>query len=240
MRRNAALMTAAAVTALLGALLAVAPALALPRSVTSFLLGPAMVRADVVARTAGGVHLYRVERGRVRSIGAASIVLHERDGTNVTVPVAPDAVLAGVPKARAKLGALLGLRRGMTVATVQDGERPAERVRVLEPALALPPGFISSLFGVRMARADIVVQSGAPVLYRIDRGRIRSIGTSSIVVRERDGTLATVPIAENAAVTGVGRGRLRNGVLAALRRNMLVETVREGDQPAEHVHVTGH
>ena len=214
------------------------PAFALPRSVASFVLGPAMVRADVVARDSGVVHLYRVDRGRIRSLGAGSLVLRERDGANVTVPIAGDAVVTGVKRGR-QLG-VLALRRGMVVSTVRDGNDAAERVQVLRAALPLPPALVSSLFAAKMARADIVVQSaGASRLYRVDRGRIRSIGADSVALRERDGTLQTIPIDEDAVVTGIGRGRLRRGVLAALKRNMLIETVREGDQPADHVHVTG-
>jgi hypothetical protein len=177
----------------------------------------------------------------VRAIGLTAIVLRERDGSNVTVPVASDAALTGVRKGRAWRGTLLGLRRGMTVATVQDGEEPAERVHVLRPpALPLPPALLTTLFGDRMARADLVVQVGtAPTLYRLDRGRIRAIGATFIVLRERDGTNQTVAVGDDAVVTGIGRGRLKRGVLAALKRSMVVETVRQGDQPAERIHVVG-
>ncbi len=239
MTRRLALTATVAVLGVAAPLLAAQPGLALPRAVTTFLLGQPMIRADVLVRAHGALHVYRVERGVVRSIGLNTIVLRERNATDVKVQIADNAVLTGVPKAQAKRGVLFALRRGMTVVTVRDGELPADRVHVIRPpALPLPPALTATLFGNKMARADVAVQSaGTTHLYRIDRGQIRSIGIDSIVLRERDGSLQTIPIAEDAVLTGVGRGRAKRGVLAALRRNMVVETLREGDEPAERVHV---
>ena len=68
---------------------------------------------------------YRLDRGRIRAVGANSLTLLERDGTVVVVPVAATAEvrLAGriVPFTR--------LRRGMTALTVREGDGAASVVR---------------------------------------------------------------------------------------------------------------
>jgi hypothetical protein len=102
------------------------------------------------------------------------------------------------------------------------------------PGLAVPRGLAQYFFGPKLVRAEVVVRDQGEVrLYRVDRGRIRAIrpALNTITVLERDGTLATVPIAPDADVSLNGRTVL----LRALRRNMIVTTVRLGDEPAETV-----
>jgi hypothetical protein len=91
-----------------------------------------MVRAEVVTKSSGVVHDYRVDRGRIAALGTDSIVLRERDNTTVTVALAPDVSVIGAPKRQVGRGVLLGLRRGMFVQTLREGDQPAEQVRVLK------------------------------------------------------------------------------------------------------------
>jgi len=105
------------------------------------------------------------------------------------------------------------------------------------PGLAVPRGLSQYFFGPKLVRAEIVVRDAGEVrLYRVDRGRVRTVrpALNTVTVLERDGTLATVPVALDADVSVNGRPVL----LRALRRNMVVTTVRLGDQPAETVVAT--
>jgi hypothetical protein len=219
-----------ALIALVAALAAAvaAPALGLPQALSDRFFGPSMVRAEIIFKDAVGVHDYRIDRGRVRSATASELTLVERDGTVVTVPLAPGADIRwnGTPVAPARLA-----RRRAWVETIRDGSAPARAVRASGTArnLALSPAF----YGPQMVRAQVIVKDGSGLRdFRIDRGRIRSVSANAITLLERDGTLATIPVAANADVRLNGR-RVR---FQRLRRGMTVETVRDGEAPAFIVH----
>jgi hypothetical protein len=131
MKRQIALWTVAVLLALNAVVLAAQPGLALPRVLTDYFFGPAMVRAEVVIQERGELHLYRIDRGRIRAFGPDYIVLRERDGRMETVAIASDAQIVGLPRVRGRGRGPFGLRRWMLVETVRDGDAPAERVHVL-------------------------------------------------------------------------------------------------------------
>jgi hypothetical protein len=91
-------------------------------------------------------------------------------------------------------------------------------------------------FGAPVIRAEIVCMKGGLVRdIRVDRGRITSIGPGrSLANAERDGTLVTIPVATTARIT---LGGLPTG-FNALKKNMRVQTQREGDGPADTVDAT--
>ena len=124
-RINRALAAVAALLALNAVLLVAQPGLALPRNIAGYLLGPNMVRAEVIVKEGGVLHDYRLDRGRVRSVGAASLVLAEADGTVVTLAVAPNAEIS-LGASRVPLSAL---RRGMKAFVIRNGEGPAIVIR---------------------------------------------------------------------------------------------------------------
>jgi hypothetical protein len=125
MRRLIAL--AAAATTIVALSLVQAGAAGPGSSLGSFFFGPKLVRAEVVTNEAGTIHDYRVDRGKIRGIvrGSLSLTLLERDGTLVTVPVAPTAnvTLGGVTVP------FNMLRRGFTATTVRDGPAAASIVQ---------------------------------------------------------------------------------------------------------------
>jgi hypothetical protein len=218
--------TLIAIVAALAALTA-APAFGFPRALSDRFFGPAMVRAEIIFKDGAGVHDYRIDRGRVRNATPGEITLVERDGTTVTVPVAPDADVRwnGTPVSPARL------RRGTWVETVREGGAPARAVRASGNArnLALSPAF----YGPQMVRAQVIFRDGNALRdFRLDRGRIRSVSASVITLLERDGTLATIPVAADADIRLNGR-RVR---VQRLRRGMTAETVRNGEAPAFIVH----
>ena len=127
MKRRTLLFLAAfsALLALNAILLLVQSGFAFPNALTNYLLGSKMVRAEIVVKDGSGTHDYRVDQGRIRTVGSSSLTLFERTGDLVTVPVSPTA--------RITLGgrqvALAALRRGMRVQTLRDVSSPAEIVQ---------------------------------------------------------------------------------------------------------------
>jgi hypothetical protein len=101
-------------------------------AVADFVFGPKVVRAEVVVYDNSGLHDYRVDRGRIRSIAGRTLTISERDGSTVTVSVAPEARIQGaagrtIPFERLRPGWLTE-----TVAeTTTSGVQPATLVRVL-------------------------------------------------------------------------------------------------------------
>ena len=126
-KRNKALWAVAVLLAvnvlLVGAQLAGA---ALPRGLGAYFLGPKMVRAEVILMESGALKDYRLDRGKIRDRPVAgSLTLHERDGTIVTLSVAPSATIT----VNGRPAGFDRLRRGMTVVTVREGDGPVIEVR---------------------------------------------------------------------------------------------------------------
>ena len=97
---------------------------ALPLASINRLLGPNMVRAEILWRSGGVQHDYLLDNGRIRSVGVGSITLVEKDGKVVNVAVAPDAEVT----LRTSPVAFSALKRGMRAVTYRDGNAPAEKV----------------------------------------------------------------------------------------------------------------
>lgn len=215
--------------ALVAALAAVfaAPALGLPRALASRFFGPAMVRAEIIFKDAAGVRDYRIDRGRVRAASPTEITLAERDGTVVTIPLAPDADIRfnGAPVVPSRL------RRNSWAEVIREGGGPARAVRASNAARQLV--LSAAFYGPQMVRAQVIVKDGSGQRdLRLDRGRIRSVSATGVTLLERDGTLATIPVAGDADVRLNGR-KVR---LLRLRRGMSAETVREGGGAAFVLH----
>jgi hypothetical protein len=101
--------------------------LALPRALIDRFFGPRLIRAEVVLQGAGGaVRDFRLDRGRVVAAAPDSLTLRERDGTVVSLQVAPGARVVG-------LGApatVAQLRRGWRVLVVRQANQPASAIQV--------------------------------------------------------------------------------------------------------------
>lgn len=107
---------------------------------------------------------------------------------------------------------------------------------VLASPTALPRSLASYFFGPKLIRAEVLVRDdGALHAYRIDRGVIRRKMDGSLVLRERDATIVTIPISPTASISLRGRP----SSFSALRRGMFVTVIREGDAPASEVRATG-
>jgi hypothetical protein len=101
---------------------------------------------------------------------------------------------------------------------------------------AAGPGSLGNFFfGPKLVRAEVITNEGGTIHdYRVDRGRIRAVTSSSLTLYERDGTLVTVPVSPTADV------RL-DGVtvpLTRLRKRFVATTVRDGSASASIVVAT--
>ena|SRR5436190_2761916 len=83
--------------------------------------GPSMVRLEALVKPSGTEHDYRLDRGRIRAITAGSVILRERDGLLVPVDISPAATI----KLNGRPAPFSAIRRGMSVATIRDGDAPA-------------------------------------------------------------------------------------------------------------------
>jgi hypothetical protein len=124
-KRTKALWALVALLLVNAVLLVTQPALALPQSLGNFFFGPKMIRAEVLLKEGNGVRLYRIDRGVIRDKQNGALTLRERDGTIVTIPIAPTAAIT-VGNRHADFSLL---RRGMTATVIWDGTAPAFEVR---------------------------------------------------------------------------------------------------------------
>ena len=124
-RRTVAVLVVAALLALNATLLLVQSGLALPGSLAAYLLGPKMVKAEIVVKEGGTTYDYRIDQGKIRAVTSTSLTLWERTGDVVTVPVSPGArvTLGG------KTVLLTALKKGMRATTVRNGSAPADIVQ---------------------------------------------------------------------------------------------------------------
>jgi hypothetical protein len=124
-RRTVAVLAVSMLLALNAVLLLVQPGLALPGSLGAWLLGPKMVKAEIVVKDGGTTYDYRIDQGRIRAVTSTSLTLYERTGDVVTIPVSPGA--------RVTLGGktvfLTALKKGMRATTVRNGSAPADTVQ---------------------------------------------------------------------------------------------------------------
>lgn len=106
-----------------------------------------------------------------------------------------------------------------------------------QPGLALPQSLGNYFFGPKLVRAEVVLREGNTIHdYRIDRGVIRVKPKDGVLqLRERDGSVVSITVSPTAAVTLGGRPT----TLSALRRNMTVTVIRDGDAPAFEVRAGG-
>jgi hypothetical protein len=124
-KKRIAVWTVAALLALNAVLLAEGAGMALPGSLGSYFFGPKLVRAEVLVKDGGVLHDYRIDRGVIRAKANGSLSVLERDGSLVTIAVAPGATITIAGQA----ATFSALRRGMVATIIRDGDAPANEVR---------------------------------------------------------------------------------------------------------------
>lgn len=124
-RRRTAVWAFAVLLALNAVLLVAQPGLALPGSLGTYFFGPKLVRAEVLVKDGGVLRDYRIDRGVIRAKSDGTLSVLERDGSLVTIPVAPAAAITieGQP------ATFSALRLRMLVTVIRDGDAAATEVR---------------------------------------------------------------------------------------------------------------
>lgn len=197
--------------------------LAAESSLLRSLFGPTFVRAEVIVQEGDAVRDLRIDRGRIRSIGARQLRLLERDGTLLSMPVSMTAAIT-TKGARSTFGEL---RAGMNVTTVRIREEPAHYV--VQPALVLPKELAAQLFGELMIRAEVVLRVGTLDRdVRVDHGLIVAVRPRVVRIKEHDGRIVAFKVAAGARITLDGR----SAQWGWLRAGMSATILRDGDAPA--------
>jgi hypothetical protein len=215
-----------------------APALAgqlLPKSVSSYLLGPKLIRGELYVQAGAVQHDYQLDRGRLQKRYANGQLTIIKQAGPISVKVAPLArvLLNGKPVG------VRALRARMQVAVLHDKELPAQLVWASTkspPNLPIP--VTNLLLGSQLVRGEIAVASGDPTAphdYLLDHGRIRQLGASTVTLRERDGTVVTINVSPTARIKLNGK----NASFLQLQKGMMALTIHDGDKPADQVFATG-
>jgi hypothetical protein len=215
-----------------------APALAgqlLPKSVSSYLLGPKLIRGELYVQAGAVQHDYQLDRGRLQKRYANGQLTIIKQAGPISVKVAPLArvLLNGKPVG------VRALRARMQVAVLHDKELPAQLVWASTkspPNLPIP--VTNLLLGSQLVRGEIAVASGDPTAphdYLLDHGRIRQVGVSTVTLRERDGTVVTINVSPTARIKLNGK----NASFLQLQKGMMALTIHDGDKPADQVFATG-
>jgi len=207
----------------------------LPPSVSSYMLGPKLIRAEIYVQAGAVQHDYQLDRGRLQKRYANGQLTVVKQAGPISVKVAATArvVLNG------KTSSVRALRAKMQVAVLHDKEFPAQLVWAsTKSPPKLPVPVTNLLLGSQMVRGEIAVASGDPTAphdYLLDHGRIRQVGVSTITLRERDGTVVTINISPTARIKLNGK----NATFLQLQKGMMATTIHDGDKPADQVFATG-
>jgi hypothetical protein len=110
---------------------------------------------------------------------------------------------------------------------------------VAQSGFALPGGggIVQTILGGRFIRAEVLwlTPDGKVQDSRLDRGIVVSFTTDSIVLREKDATQQTIPLAPTVAV----HSGAQIGSTAILKRGMRVVVSRQATSPADTIQVEG-
>lgn len=215
-----------------------APALAgqlLPKSVSSYLLGPKLIRGELYVQAGAVQHDYQLDRGRLQKRYANGQLTIIKQAGPISVKVAPLArvLLNGKPVG------VRALRAKMQVAVLHDKELPAQLVWASTKSPPnLPVPVTNLLLGSQLVRGEIAVASADPTAphdYLLDHGRIRQVGALTVTLRERDGTVVTINVSPTARIKLNGK----NASFLQLQKGMMALTIHDGDKPADQVFATG-
>jgi hypothetical protein len=100
------------------------------------------------------------------------------------------------------------------------------------PGLALRGAIVSELFGPKMVRLTVLERNGQE--FNIDRGLITQVSSTQVTLREADGRIQQIPLADTTDVMRFGR-QISESALA-LRWHVLVTWPANGG-PAQSVDV---
>ena len=126
----------------------------------------------------------------------------------------------------------------MQIVVAHQGAVAADTVYAGSPKLTvpkLPPAVNATLLGNKLIRAEVFLKDTALHDYRLDRGRIKQLGASTLVLHEPDGTDQSIDVSSGAHVKLNGR----TVSFLQLQIGMMAITMRDHDNPADQVFATG-
>jgi hypothetical protein len=186
------------------------------------LIRPDLIRAEIVVYGDGGVGDYRIDRGVVRKIQGRQLTLVERDGSIVRVKLSSatqitlDNRRVTSTRIQPEMRATVMRMGDATASWLYLARRSPDR-SVLKIRALLTTGFL---------RAEVVSWTGGAVLdSRADTGVIASVGASSLVLQEDDGTLVDMQF-DDASEVWINGMALSTGDLVA---GMKATTIGSGD-----------
>jgi hypothetical protein len=100
---------------------------ALPAALIDQFFGNRMIRAEVLVQTPTGAVDYRIDRGVIKAITPASILLKEKNGDMVPIQLASSSAVTGLGGRKAS-GTVL--RVGLRVLVVRPADGPADTIQV--------------------------------------------------------------------------------------------------------------
>ena len=101
--------------------------LALSQAVINQFFGQSMIRAEVLVQTPTGAQDYFIDRGVIRAVTPAAIIIKEKNGDMVPIQISTSAAVTG-PGGRGYSRGLL--RPGMRVLVVRAANQPADTIQV--------------------------------------------------------------------------------------------------------------
>jgi hypothetical protein len=103
------------------------------------------------------------------------------------------------------------------------------------PGLAIRRAIVNQLFGPAMVRAEVQKRDGSD--WRLDRGVITQVNSTQITLREYDGRIQQIPLADTTTVIRVVGTRRHLPLSALSRRWHVLVTWPAPNGPAESVDV---
>jgi hypothetical protein len=97
------------------------------------------------------------------------------------------------------------------------------------------PGDDATTMGIDGAPAIQLQATAPPAPPVTTQGRVLAVGSSSLTLREQDGTVVTIPV----ALTAIVRVNGQPGLLSQIQRGFSATTVTVGDLPARAVRSNG-
>lgn len=186
------------------------------------LVGPGLIRAEIVTFNAGEVGVYSVDRGVVRKIRGRLLTLAERDGTVVGVRLS-SATRIRIDGWR---GTSRRVRLGMRATVMRSGNAAASWLYAVRRSSDKSGPKIESLLSDGFVRAEVISWAGGAVLdSRAYTGVIGSADDTSLTLQENDGASVQMQF-DGAPEVWVNN---RASSTADLKSGMRVTTIGNGD-----------
>ncbi len=193
----------AGVLAALGVvLLLAAPGLAIRRAIVNQLLGPKMVRAQILERTGAQ---WNLDRGVITQVNSTQLTLQEADGR--VQPITLSSATKVIRRGTSLPLSALAPRWHVLVTWPESGPALFVDVEKIPKVHGKAVGglrrvIVNQLFGPRMVRAQILEKNGAQ--WNLDRGVITLVNGTQLTLKEADGRVQPITLSSTTRVIHPG------------------------------------